>query len=438
MLTITPLVGIDGDDEFGRTVVISRDGNRIAVLSQKNVAVFERQSFNNVGKVVNNFIPTKMMDDSRDSSLAFSRHGSLVVTTAPSGTVQTFLDTSRFCMVPTGSLAVGTKSLFETFLDRQTCRNKDTLVENQQTCSQAVRYLGGRWEKCVFEDNLILTSFPSSNPSAIPSLAPSISLSLALSFSPSIEPSYYPTIIPFSIQPSVGLISQEPMSYAPSSYPSLRAGSLNPTASPTTMAHPLPLQSESPSYFSSDEPSSVTNTPSTSSEYNIFACHCDENGRCTNRSLKQTTPDLRICIISFLSSDIKLESSTLIQSDHSLPLVVGGNPIANETTLTCTAAQNGCVLQTKVSGAFFGIDRPNSVVIHGNILTDTELSSEFFIKVETSRDSSVPSNSSGLSVGAFWTILIICLALLFVALVRFYRRRRTTSNATSNDEQYIV
>jgi hypothetical protein len=440
------LAKIGDDNEFGRTVVISRDGNRIAILSQRHLAVFERQSFNSVGRLVNDMIYTNNdeIDGSWGRAVALSRHGSLLATLTANGSIRTFLDTSGFCVVPRGSLAAEQTNVLESFLERQTCRFKDEILDTKETCSQAVRYLGGTWEQCSWEDNLSLTTHPTANPSSVPSLLPSM------------QPSYFPvhetefpTTLSPSMQPSFDLSSQDSAivsshfptwdsttTSAPSLRPSLRAYSPNPSAVPTTKTNPLGLRSESPSVFPSHYPTRTS--PSSSYGYRIFACHCDEYNRCTDQPLQEKNAMLRICVLSS-SSDIRLWSSALVQSDFFFSLVAGGEPINDETTVKCDATQGRCVLQTLVSHAFFGIGRPNGIVVHGQALDNNNFSHEFSIKIETSlyytkgnnEDSNVPSRNSGFSVGAFWTILIICSALLFLALVRVWKKRVQTSRTNS-------
>jgi len=151
----------------------------------------------------------------------------MVATTMSDGTLQAFLDDSPFCSVPQEV------PIFRTLLVRDTCRDGDDLVENENLCSEQSVFKNGEFQACSW-NSISITDSPSTAPStAVPSSAPTITPSIELSMVPSIDTSSFPLIKIVtgpSVVPSLNVL----MSVLPTAVPTaqvLAYGSLVPTSS---------------------------------------------------------------------------------------------------------------------------------------------------------------------------------------------------------------
>ena len=377
-----PMSGRKSGEQFGNTVVISRTGERIAVaaLSPTHeinsssdvdehqlgyVGVYERDSYDTWGKVVNEII----YSGENYKCLAINDQGSMVFTTISDGTVEGFLDDSPFCDVfPIESLHPSINETFyiDSLLNRQTCRKSDTLIEDKSSCLQQSAYMNGGFQACSW-NNISITNtlsmapstFPTTNPTStapsnIPSIAP---LTTSLSFSPSDAVFDNPSNLPQSF------ISSEPSDFSEflmidslgPSQPTSNDLTEKPIWPPATSSNDIdhsvstqPTQTSEKKFFvsgTSPEPSSSPITdislsptdlaPSKTDrevgQATVRSCQCDASNVCTDQTLSQGHAKLRICVFlgleSFKKTEVSIDDANIRQNDVFLPIMENGNPI---------------------------------------------------------------------------------------------------------------
>ena len=245
-----PMAGPNNGIQFGSTVMISRNSERVAIaistVEGRYIAVYERQSYDAWGQIVNNVIFSGKIasNGAMNQFFALNDQGSMVVTAMSDGTVQASLDSSSFCGIPdleapntddvTGMAQE--VSVFETLLDRQTCRNGDDLIGDKNLCSEQSVFVRGEFQACS-EKKLSITDspsiVPSSSPTEVPTISPSESPSGKHSSSPSSAPSGSPSKLPSGkFFPSHAPSDNPTKSPAPSASPSA-SPSANRTEGPT-------------------------------------------------------------------------------------------------------------------------------------------------------------------------------------------------------------
>ena len=245
-----PMAGPNNGIQFGSTVMISRNAERVAIaistVEGRYIAVYERQSSDAWGQIVNNVIFSGKIasNGAMNQFFALNDQGSMVVTAMSDGTVQASLDSSSFCGIPdleapntddvTGMAQE--VSVFETLLDRQTCRNGDDLIRDKNLCSEQSVFVRGEFQACS-EKKLSITDspsiVPSSSPTEVPTISPSESPSGKHSSSPSSAPSGSPSKLPSGkFFPSHAPSDNPTKSPAPSASPSA-SPSANRTEGPT-------------------------------------------------------------------------------------------------------------------------------------------------------------------------------------------------------------
>jgi len=422
-----PMFGRNNGDRFGIQVAISRTGERIAVAASPMevgddvgddgqhpadyIGVYERQSWDSWGLLVNDVL---LHGNSRgaDVVMALNDWGSMLVTVSPHGSVKALLDDSPLCGIPTihtshfdgGESTFPQASDFEMLLSRQTCRMKDNLVENQTICSEQ-RVYRGTYEACSWTD-ISIADFPSMISAMAPSIAPSLPTERPSAISivvPSSSPSYFSSVTQ-SEAPSLrrtnfdsffaSVSPSAPPTFA-SAQPSLRNSvnlsrqpstlgiveenemSFSPSAFPTSLDVPNSLRfSPHPTIQTSQSPTDRATQRDHEEMVLVNTCHCNIFDDCIDLPLSESSPELRICV--FVESDanariLSLDSARLRQDDYTFSIVYGGTPINNDgdTTLQCHGTSaNMCQIETSVSFAFFGRNRPSSIVVEGDVLVE--------------------------------------------------------------------
>eukprot|EP00536_Pseudo-nitzschia_multiseries_P004846 jgi/Psemu1/11052/gm1.11052_g len=419
-----PMSGRNGD-QFGSHVVISRTGERIAIAASpvgasttdidqiqyqpKYIGVYERQSWNSWGLLVNEVVSS---GDSRGTDIlprmALNDWGSMLVTVASNGSVKTLIDDSPFCGIPTiktSHLGHGESRAPElpdsdVLLGRQTCRTKDTLVENQSVCSEQQVYIG-RYEACLWRD-ISIAAFPSIAPSIAPAVAPSSSPSSITSPTQSETPSLGPNKF-VSFSPSASAFTPPTFTSAQPSLQNSASASGRPSilgtfheneSSSLPSTFPTPLEVPSSLRFSSHPSTTATaTTTATKQDHDetslLNSCHCNIFDECIDRPLSESSPELRICVFAG-ARIVSLESAGLYQGDFSLSMIYGGVPIHSNAngnahsecirTGTSTGRSPSpsptsmCRMETTVGSVFFGRNRPSWVVLEGKALVEVSVS----------------------------------------------------------------
>jgi hypothetical protein len=259
-----PMTGPNNGIRFGSVVMISRNAERVAIavstIEGRYVAVYERQSYDSWGQIVNNviFSGQNSSNDEMNQFFALNDQGSMVSTAMSEGTVQAFFDSSSFCGIPdletpnTDDVTVMVQevSVFETLLDRLTCRNGDDLIGDRNLCSEQSVFIRGEYQACL-EKKLSITDSPSMVPSSSPTGGPTTSPSGSPSGKPSSSPSSAPSDSPSELPSGNNFPSSAPLdsptkSAAPSASPSAAASAnqmegpttspiVNPTTAPSTV-----------------------------------------------------------------------------------------------------------------------------------------------------------------------------------------------------------
>ena len=234
-----PMRGPHNSIGFASSVIISRNSERVAIavstIQGSYAAVYERDTYNSWGKIVNDVIFSGDIASNGQQMgqfFALNDHGSMVATIMSDG-VQAFLDDSPFCGVPQDN------TIFKTLVMRDTCRDGDNLVENKNVCSEQSVFMRGEFQACAWNSISITsspstapsTTVPSSVPSSAPTTTPSIELPLVPSMLPSIDTSSFPstemsvvpTAAPTAQLAAYGSPAPTSTSVKPSSQPSMTA-----------------------------------------------------------------------------------------------------------------------------------------------------------------------------------------------------------------------
>lgn len=198
-----PMVGQEDGDKLGRSVAISKNGQRFAATSFLHgrqagvVSLYERDGPYYIKHVAS------FEEDEQASrwgyGVALNENGSLLVAgasraknakNASVGKVRAYLDANPFCGIPT---TVTPKN--DRFLERKMCfNNQNSGTVGSTTCDFWTTYdpsTGGE-VNCEWVDGLA-TQTPSSTPSTVPTSSPVATPSDTPSSSPSVDPSVAPS-----------------------------------------------------------------------------------------------------------------------------------------------------------------------------------------------------------------------------------------------------
>lgn len=353
--------GENEDEQFGSAVSITRSGERLAIVGGKidnskpaNVRIYERNSYSTLKTEDIGMFRKKPNNSYHSPTFAFNDQGSLVAIVSTSGDVQTFVDSSPFCKVPDGK--EGETEIWELFLNRDTCRLKETLITDLQMCSKAFVLFGEEttltcsWESISitdapsFQPSSHPTAGPTRKPSQIPTQHPSTSPTLQVSAAPSIYPSNYPTHNP-SNQPSL----------VPSYLPSQ-----SPTLFPTLQDPWYP--SNVPSARSSSHPSTILHTEVPSGSPSLSPSHISklptvvENPSVGPTTVWSSIPTMRhsgspsmLPMSPVPSPGSSSASPSVLAVPSVVPTILSPSPTANQTPGLTTSLPEGTTPVTSLS-----------------------------------------------------------------------------------------
>jgi hypothetical protein len=368
------VAGTEDRDRFGSIVAISRTGERVVTSSSLSptssskignddddmqnsnqrgyVGVYERESYNKLGSLVNDFLLGQQPMDGWGQSVAINEFASMVVSVSSEGMVRSFMDDSAFCGIPrSGGKGVTSdiekKLKVDTLLERNTCRNFDILITDEVACVRQKVFTAGTYRPCVWQNvDLVTTMTPTTAPTLAPSEAPL----------PTISP---PTRIPPTMKPTTMKPRQTMKpSFQKENRPTQRPGHQIPSMSPSEVT----FSSSSPPYKPTaprltPAPTAFIGTPTSSkptsrsineNESEVKACRCGSSDLCTEDPLSKNDLILRVCI--FVSSSrsvplssvtatmtevVTLDKFTLDQEGVGLALISSGRPVSLETSVRC-------------------------------------------------------------------------------------------------------
>jgi hypothetical protein len=376
-----------GSNEFGRSVSISSNGNRLAASSHNVAALYELEDYRNL-TLVSDLMPSPV--EAVNTTIALNGPGSVLVSTSSSGEVHVVMDDSSFCQTPRTDAP--TMSFIDMFLARSTCRvNGIRLVSAEELCLNTSVYMNGM-RACEWIPPYD-TSSPTVSPSMLPSETPSGSTSTAVpTVAPSPAPSFGlpnsdPTVAP-PLQPTSlpSTSSSDPSStptqisptLAPSSLPgtegpAVRSPSpttLEPSAAPSSSPNSGSDSSESPTSDSSMIGSEIVDpleSPSNDDFELLTACFCNETHACTKSRLEENAEVLRICINKH-SSDfviVDLDNLKFVQGNLTTPMVVKGKTKFDNVSVQCN--EGSCQILLPVHSDLFSKDRPPYLAASGEI-----------------------------------------------------------------------
>lgn len=378
--------------EFGRSVSISSNGNRLAASSQNLAALYELQDYYNL-KLVSDLILSPA--NAVNTTIALNGPASILAATSSSGEVQVVMDDSAFCKIPLS----GAAPTIETFLERTTCRaNGIDLVSTEEQCQNTAVYMNGM-RACEWippydtpapslSPSMHPSDTPSGNPSTdMPTLSPSLAPSLTLSNT--LPPNSDPTPAPspqHTLTPSLAL-SSPPTTSSTTREPSLLPGtnrpsasppfpttwepSIGPSISPTTDSYSLESPSSGPSMIETEIEDPMS-SPSNDDFEPLTACRCNETFACTTARLEENAEVLRICINKH-SSDfviVDLEHLKLVHGNLTTPMVENGDVKVDNVTVQCN--QGSCQIQIPVNADLFANDRPPYLAASGQVEVTSE------------------------------------------------------------------
>eukprot|EP00980_Cylindrotheca_fusiformis_P009305 scaffold2042_cov123-Cylindrotheca_fusiformis.AAC.12 len=341
----------DAPNEFGKSVSMSSDGNRLAASTRSSVAVYELEDYYNL-KLVSDLIQSS--GDGQNTKAALNGPGSVVVSTWSTGEVMVHMDDTSFCKVP---LLDETLSSMDTFLERATCReNGIRRVATKDQCAETtVYYMNGmrncEWIPSFETASATMTPSVTSSSNEMPTIAPSMKPSLKESNNG--RPQNHPTSMP-----SVDTSSTPTETYE--------------THSPSSKTmEPSGDFFGSPSTFPSSADDSTTPPPNVDFEL-LSACHCNENFACTNSRLKKDAKVLRICINKKAPGFVILDLAKLkmVQGHSTVSVVENATAIADGVSTQCN--QNSCRIQLPAHSDLFASDRPPYVAVSGEVVVSSE------------------------------------------------------------------
>lgn len=473
-------------DRFGTAVAISRTGERVVAASPLSpttssgnviddaqnssrrayVGVYERESYSQLGGIVNDLLLGQRPLDAWGQSVAVNKYASMVVSVSSRGNVRSFLDDSAFCGIPPSvdngiSVAREEKVMVDGLLDRQACRDFDVLVTTELACGQQNVFIQGDYVPCVWRSSeLAWGAIPTPSPTSMPSqVAPSTSEPYTSHPSSHIEnPPTEPLGLPHpSEAPSEGM-------YLASASPSVTSPTPPGTTSAPTRVFPPSTEPSSRQPSSQHEDDDGEEVLSNS----VSACRCDSSNHCTDNPLRENDLVLRVCV--FVSSTaqstldgtmLSLNECILDQDELKMNLISNGRPTASETSLECTGRQglssplspSNCAVETIVESIFFGSGRPSYVDVRGRVVAgkaslerkmlraghsrNLQEALAFSTRIVLSRNEDQDAAGSGdeevgqVSSIVFWILVGLVLVALVMAW-RYYKvRRQRNATATS-------